>query len=59
MNHPETAPKPLGLPASVALYATGAMPIVGAQLRLTRLVVCSTAGLPPEQWTCPRELRLQ
>jgi hypothetical protein len=42
-----------------SLYAVGGAPMVGAHVRLTRLVVCATAGLPPEQWTCPREVRLE
>ena len=42
-----------------SLYAANGAPLVGAQVRLTRLVVCSTAGLPPEQWTCPKEVRLE
>ena len=41
-----------------SLYAAAGAPIVGAQVKLTRMVVCSTAGLPPERWTCPKEVRL-
>lgn len=30
----------------------------GATVRLTRLLVCFTTGLPPEEWTCPRAYEL-
>jgi hypothetical protein len=42
-----------------SLSAAGRGQIIGGRVRLTRLVVCSTAGLPPEQWTCPKEVRLE
>jgi Cyclic phosphodiesterase-like protein len=40
-----------------SLYARGARTF-GATVRLTRLVVCFTTGLPPEEWTCPAEIAL-
>jgi len=31
----------------------------GTTVRLTRMLVCFTTGLPPEQWTCPKEIKLE
>jgi hypothetical protein len=42
-----------------SLYTAGVMQTVGAQVRFNRLVVCVTAGLSPEQWSCPKEMRLE
>jgi hypothetical protein len=31
----------------------------GATVRLTRMLVCFTTDLPPEQWVCPKEIKLE
>jgi hypothetical protein len=42
-----------------SLYARRGTKTFGSTVRLTRLLVCFTSGLPPEQWTCPKEIRLE
>jgi len=42
-----------------SLYARGGEKHLGGTVRLTKLLVCFTTGLPPEQWTCPREIELK
>lgn len=42
-----------------SLYAARGGPAFGMPIRITRLLMCSTSGLPPEQWTCPAEIRLE
>jgi len=32
---------------------------LGMTIRLDRLLVCSSAGLPPEKWTCPVSIELR
>ena len=31
----------------------------GPTVRLTRMLVCFTTGLPPEEWVCPKEIKLE
>jgi cyclic phosphodiesterase-like protein len=42
-----------------SLYARRGTRSFGRTVRLTRLLVCATSGLPPEEWTCPREMKLE
>jgi hypothetical protein len=42
-----------------SLYAGRGSRTFGSTVRLTRLLVCSTSGLPPEKWTCPKEIKLE
>jgi hypothetical protein len=41
-----------------SLYAQRGAKRFGATVRLSRLLVCSTSGMPPEEWTCPKEITL-
>jgi hypothetical protein len=41
-----------------SLYARRGAKGLGATVTLTRLLICSTAGMPPEEWTCPKEITL-
>ena len=41
-----------------SLYARRVAKSIGSTVRLTRMLVCFTTGLPPEQWTCPKEIKL-
>jgi hypothetical protein len=41
-----------------SLYARRGARSFGSTIRLTRLLVCFTSGLRPEEWRCPRELHL-
>jgi hypothetical protein len=42
-----------------SLYARRSAKTFGSTVRLARLLVCFTSGLPPEEWTCPREIKLE
>jgi len=42
-----------------SLYARRGARNFGTTVRLTRLLVCRTSGLPPEKWTCPEEIQLE
>ena len=42
-----------------SLYARRGAGTFGRTVRLTRLLVCFTSGLPPEEWTCPKESKLK
>jgi len=42
-----------------SLYRRRGGKSLGSTVRLTRLLVCSTSGLPPEKWTCPKEIKLE
>ena len=42
-----------------SLYAGRGAKSLGSTVRLNRLVVCFTTGLPPEEWTCPKEIKLE
>ena len=42
-----------------SLYARRGAKRLGGTVRLTRMLVCFTTGLPPEEWSCPKELKLE
>jgi hypothetical protein len=42
-----------------SLYAGRGARTFGRTVRLTRLLVCLTYGLPPEEWRCPKEIKLE
>jgi len=42
-----------------SLYARRGVHSFGSTVRLTRMLVCFTSRLPPEAWTCPKELTLE
>jgi len=42
-----------------SLYRRRGGKSLGSTVRLTRLLVCFTSGLPPEKWTCPEEIQLE
>jgi hypothetical protein len=42
-----------------SLYAGRGARTFGRTVRLTRLLVCFTSGLPPEEWRCPKEIKLE
>jgi hypothetical protein len=42
-----------------SLYTGRGARTLGRTVKLTRLLVCFTSGLPPEEWTCPREIKLE
>jgi hypothetical protein len=42
-----------------SLYARRSAKTLGATVRLTRLLVCFTSGIPPEEWNCPKEIKLE
>ena len=42
-----------------SLYARRGAKSVGSTVQLTRLLVCFTSDLPPEKWTCPKEIKLE
>lgn len=42
-----------------SLYGRRSAKTVGSTIRLNRLLVCYTSGLPPEKWTCPKVIKLE
>jgi hypothetical protein len=42
-----------------SLYARRGAKSFGGTVRLTRMLVCFTTGLPPEEWSCPNEIGLK